>query len=247
MRPKRLAVIAFAAAIAVMAAGCKKKKAGASCTGSEALCLDPTTVLECVDGKFAQMTCKGPKGCSQKLQGVTRSGRNVTHNYAIGCDFTGNPAGDACIEDDSMCSADRKAMVSCKGGKIVSQSCLGPKACKEDANSIECDTTIQPIGEACEGEDFACTPDKKQMLKCDKNKFVVGENCRGAKGCTINDRKIGCDVGDQSVGEPCSSSGNYTCQADKKALLKCNGTTWALDEKCNKKSCVTRGNQVGCQ
>jgi hypothetical protein len=85
------------------------------------------------------------------------------------------------------------------------------------------------------------------MLHCKGGKLVVGDNCRGPKGCTIDDRKIGCDVGDQTIGDPCGSDGNYACSADKKSLLKCSGSKWILDESCKKKTCVTKGNEVGCQ
>jgi len=229
----------------VVASGCKKKE-GASCTGNEASCPDKSSILECQEGKLAAMTCKGPTGCSETHKGTTTAGRTVTHNYAVQCDFTGNAPGEACLDEEAQCSADKKSMVSCKNKKIEVHKCLGPKGCSEGATMIECDTSIQVAGESCEGEDVACTPDKKQILKCKGDKFVVGENCRGAKGCSIDGRKIACDGGDQAVGEVCATDGDYACQSDKKAVLKCAGSKWVVEEKCGKKSCVTRGNEVGC-
>jgi hypothetical protein len=125
---KRIVVVVALALAAAIAGGCKKKKAGDACSGDEALCLDKTSILECQGGKLAQMTCKGPQGCTEKHKGSTTSGRTVTHNYAVDCDFTGNPAGDACLEDEAMCSPDKTSMVSCKDKKIVVTKCLGPKA-----------------------------------------------------------------------------------------------------------------------
>src|SRR5262245_18967881 len=128
MRKGMVVVVAAVAFAAVLGAGCKgKKKAGDVCSGDEALCVDKTSILECQGGKFAQMTCKGPQGCTEKHKGSTTSGRTVTHNYAVDCDFTGNPAGDTCLEDESMCSADKASMISCKSKKIVVTKCLGPK------------------------------------------------------------------------------------------------------------------------
>lgn len=237
----------FIASVAV--SGCKpKKKAGGACTGDEASCLDKTNILECQDGKFATMKCIGPKGCAEKLKGATTSGRQVTHNYAVECDFTGNPAGDACLDDGAVCAADKKAMVSCKSKKIQVTACLGAKGCVEGATVIDCDTTIQTLGAECEGEEVACTPDKKQILRCVGAKFVLGQNCRGAKACSVSGQKISCDEGDQADGEPCSPDGNYACTTDKKSLLKCTAFKWKVDEKCKaKKICQTKGDEVGCQ
>jgi hypothetical protein len=230
----------------VVASGCKKK-AGDSCSGNEASCPDKGSILECQDGKLTAMTCKGPTGCSETHKGSTTAGRTVTHNYAVQCDFTGNAPGDPCLDDEAQCSADKKAMVSCKNKKIEVHKCLGAKGCAEGATMIECDTSIQTAGEACEGEDVACTPDKKQILKCKGAKFAIAENCRGPKACSVDGRKISCDSGEQAVGDVCSSDGDYACQTDKKAVLKCAGSKWVVEEKCSaKKNCVTRGNEVGC-
>jgi hypothetical protein len=234
----------------VAASGCKgKKKAGDKCTGDEASCLDKTNILECHDGVLAQMTCKGAKGCSEKATGSTRSGKTVTTNFAVDCDFSGAAEGDACLDDSSQCSADNTTMVTCKAKKIALTKCLGPKACVTSPTVIDCDTSVQPAGAPCEGaDDVACTPDKKQMLTCTGGKLVVGQNCRGPKGCTIEARKIGCDSGAQNVGDPCATAGDYECSADKKAILKCTGGKWASDTTCpKKKACGTTGNNVGCQ
>ena len=132
--------------------------------------------------------------------------------------------------------------------KIEITKCLGAKACSEGATTIDCDTTIQTLGEACEGDEVACSVDKKQILRCASAKFVLGQACRGAKGCTVNGQKISCDEGDQVEGEPCSPDGNYACTGDKKSLLKCAAFKWAIDEKCKgRKTCQQRGDEVGCQ
>lgn len=243
---RRVLIVASVFTVLVVASGCKKK-AGASCTGDEALCTDKNTILECQDGKLVEMTCKGATGCSEKHKGTTHAGRTVTHNYAVQCDFTGNEVGSPCLDEEAQCSADKKAMVLCKNKKIEVVKCLGAKGCAEGATQIDCDTTIQTVGAPCEGEDHACTADKKQMLSCKGNKFAVAENCRGPKACTIKDREIGCDGGDQGVGDPCAHDGDYACQSDKKAILKCSGAKWAVEQKCAaKQSCAVTGDKVGC-
>lgn len=247
---KTVVVVTVVVGIVALAAGCKgKKKAGDKCTGDEASCLDKTTILECQSGVFASMSCKGAKGCSEKATGATRSGKTVTTNFAVDCDFSAAAEGDACLDDSSQCSAGNATMVTCKSKKITLTKCLGPKACATSPTQIDCDTSVQPVGAPCEGaDDVACTPDKKQMLRCDKGKLVVGTNCRGPKGCTVEGHKINCDPGAQSVADPCATDGDYECSADKKAILKCKGTAWAVDTTCKKKqNCVTTGHDVGCQ
>lgn len=245
---KKTAVLVTVFVGILLAAGCKgKKKAGDKCTGNEASCIDKTNILECHDGVFAQMACKGAKGCSEKATGATRSGKTVTTNFAVECDFSGAAPGEACLDDSSQCSADKTTMVTCKGKKITLTKCLGAKACAESPTQIDCDTSVQPPGGPCEPEDVACTPDKKQMLQCVAGKLTVAANCRGAKGCTVEGRKIGCDHGAQNVGDLCETDGDYECAADKKAILKCATGKWAVDQKCGKKSCVTTGHDVGCQ
>lgn len=244
--PRRVVVVVATLAVLIAAGGCKKK-AGGSCSGDEALCSDKNTILECQDGKLVELACKGPAGCAEKHKGTSRSGQTVTHNYAVLCDFTGNAAGTPCFDDEAQCSADKKAMVSCKNKKIEVHKCLGPKGCSEGATAIDCDATIQSAGDPCEGEDHACTVDMKQMLSCKANKFVVVENCRGPKACSVTGHDIGCDGGDQAVNDPCAHDGDYACQTDKKAVLKCSGSKWTVDSKCPaKKQCSVKGNEVGC-
>lgn len=246
---KKIVIVTVVLGMLVVAAGCKgKKKAGDKCTGDEATCLDKTSILECHDGLFAQMTCKGAKGCSETATGTTRSGKTLTTNLAVDCDFSGAAAGDACLDDASQCSTDNATMVTCKAKKITLTRCLGPKACQTSKTQIDCDTSVQPVGSACEGaDDVACTPDKKQMLRCEGGKLVLGQNCRGPKGCSIDNHKIGCDSGTQSEGDPCATDGDYECSADKKSILKCNASKWVNDTKCGKKSCQISGTSVGCQ
>lgn len=245
---RKQACLGAALALLVVSSGCKllKKKAGDACSGDEAVCLDPSTILECHDGKFAQMACKGAKGCAERHTGSSTAGKTVTHNYAVECDFTGNASGEPCLEDSALCSADKSTMITCKDKKISATKCMGPRQCTETAKEVDCDTTIQPAGGTCEGDDHACTPDKKQMLRCSGGKLVVGASCRGPKGCSVEGQKITCDTGPQNVGEPCSGE-SYECSTDKKVLLKCSGNKWVVDQKCGKKGCISNEHEAGCQ
>jgi hypothetical protein len=228
-------------------AGCKSKpKAGDKCTGDEATCIDKTTILECQAGTYAQMACKGARGCAEKATGTSRSGRTVTTNYAVECDFSAAAAGEACLDDTSQCNAEKNAMVTCKDKKVTRTACLGPKACSESATQVDCDTSIQPLGADCDANDVACSPDKKTMLHCVKGKLALAANCRGAKACTVDNHKIDCDHGAQNVADPCETDGDYECSADNKSILKCGAGKWALDQKC-KKTCKTTGQNVGCE
>src|SRR5690348_9577432 len=99
---KTILVVTACLCVALALPGCKPKakKAGDACKGDEASCLaDKSAILECHDGKLVQMSCKGPKACNEKLTGATTSGRTVTQNFAVQCDFTGNPAGDTCTDE----------------------------------------------------------------------------------------------------------------------------------------------------
>jgi len=239
---------------AVCLTGCKmfKKKAGDKCTGDQALCLDKETILTCENGVFAQMSCKGAMGCGEKVTGVHRSGRRTTTNYAVSCDFSGNEAASPCTADDdsAMCSADKKTMVMCSKGKIERHSCLGKKQCAETKDAVNCDTSVQNVGDECEGTAVACSPDGKQRLECRDGKMGVELNCRGPKACSVNGQnKIECDRGGQAIGDPCGDDGDYACTADEKAIVKCASHKWAMDEPCGtkKKKCTVVGNQVGCK
>jgi hypothetical protein len=245
---KKLAAAAAVLLVLATSVGCKllKKKAGDTCAGDEAVCVDKATILECHDGALRAMACKGPKGCAERHTGTTVSGRNTTHNYAVECDFSGSAAGEPCLDDTAMCSADKATMVACKDKKVLVARCMGAKKCSETATQVNCDTSVQPLGEPCEGEDVACSPDMKQMLHCAGGKLALAQHCRGPKGCVVADRKIDCDPGAQSAGDPCASDGGYECSGDKKTLLKCAGGKWAVDEKC-RKTCVTEGKEVGCK
>ena len=190
--PVRFVVCSIIVGVSLFAlSGCGKKKAGSACTANEALCSDKQTILECHDGKLVEMTCKGPKGCGEAATGATRAGRNVTVNYAVTCDFSGNAPGEACTDADSyLCSADKTNMLRCKDKKLVATACRGPKKCSETPTQVDCDTSIAQVGETC-NDGYACSTDAKATLKCASGKWAVDEKCK--KSCTVSGSGVGCE------------------------------------------------------
>ncbi len=176
-------IIAVAALLVGVGCACKSK-AGDSCTKGQAACKDDKTALACQDGKFIETPCKGAKGC--KVEGAT-----------VECDFSGNATGDPCSTDDessTMCGADGKSQVECKGGKYQVHPCRGPDGCKQTGVTANCDVSIAQVGDACEGVTggYACSVDKKALLKCKNGKFEVEEQCPAGKPCKIEGSSAGC-------------------------------------------------------
>jgi hypothetical protein len=85
---------------------------------------DSGMALQCNGGKYTlAQSCRGPKGCS------------IVHPKPkmpdIECDFTVASENDPCVfPGNEACSADRKTMYTCTGGKYTSPSaCSGPAGC----------------------------------------------------------------------------------------------------------------------
>jgi len=234
-------------ALGLLAMGCSKK-AGDSCEGAEAHCDGKKAILECHDAKLVRVECLGPKGCAEEHEGTEVQGGSVTSMYAVSCDISGNPVGSSCTDDEVRCAADKKTMVSCKDKKIVNRLCRGPLGCNELPDEVRCDTSIEVAGTPCEGETYACTEDKKQQLSCQTNVYALLAHCNGPKGCYAEDEStVGCDVGNQKLGDPCDSDGGgYACNMEANAILKCEGNKWIADDKCENK-CVLEGDSIGCQ
>lgn len=88
---------------------------GGSCTARTFACQDPGTALECRDGSWAAIPCRGPEGCA------TREG-------AVQCDMALNQPGDGCplhAEGHVTCKTpELDAVLECRGGVLVeTQAC----------------------------------------------------------------------------------------------------------------------------
>jgi hypothetical protein len=89
-------------------AGCAPS-AGDDCEGGGYICDSETQALECRQGQWRALPCRGSLGCSEV------GGR-------VRCDVSANGAGDACgasAEGRAQCSADGKALLECRMGILV--------------------------------------------------------------------------------------------------------------------------------
>jgi hypothetical protein len=220
-----------------------KPQAGGSCKpeGKEA-CVDEKSALACHDGKWTPLTCRGQDGCF-KGGGEEQCDQSTAQN------------GDACnLPDDYVCTADRKAMLQCSKNKwTLVQNCLGDRGCVKDKQKVTCDNSVANVGDACrEEEDYACAADGKTALACRKGQFVLASPCKGPKHCRVTSAKdagfkVECDDSIAEDGDPCETEEHFSCSADSRAILRCRGKKFKVEEKCrSKESCQIRGGQVGC-
>jgi hypothetical protein len=107
---------------AVLLSACGGAAPGGSCTGTGFLCDNKSTALECRDGKWNALPCRGPGGCSVSSDKVT-------------CDQSLDQEGDACAakdEEAGICASTGNALLVCRQGKFVkTQDCA---ACTVDSS-----------------------------------------------------------------------------------------------------------------
>lgn len=224
------------------ASGCKPKAGGGCKIETKEVCIDDKKALACHDGKWEEMTCKGPDGCSKA------TGEHV-------CDQSVAEDKDACnLADDYVCTSDKKGMLQCTKNKwTLVQSCLGDRACLMEKKKVTCDNSVANVNDACrEEEDYACTPDKKAALACRQSRFVQASLCKGPKGCRVTGSKeqgfkVECDDSVAQVGDACEKEEHFSCASDEKSILKCKNKKFEIEEKCKgKEKCQIKGGSVGC-
>jgi hypothetical protein len=101
-------------------------KAGDKCQGNDYTCSSEKESLECRDHAWRALPCRGPAGCTEQDQTVR-------------CDLTGNVEGDACAasaEGRGLCTADGKAVLECRMGKLVQVKTCG--TCTMDSARVTC-------------------------------------------------------------------------------------------------------------
>lgn len=118
----------FAFATALLLTACGKPEVGESCSPEGgAACDDANTALECREGVFRIVACRGPGGCS------------VTKDATV-CDFSQAQAGDACFESSegrSLCDPrDTNEALRCEGGFFVAYPC--PNGCSVTQGNVFC-------------------------------------------------------------------------------------------------------------
>lgn len=229
-------------ALATTLGACKPKVGGSCKIDTKEVCVEDKKALSCHDGKWEEMSCRGPEGCSKE------SGEHV-------CDQSVAEDKDVCnLVDDFVCTADKKGMLQCTKNKwTLVQSCLGERACVMEKKKVTCDNSVASIGDACrEEEDYACSVDKKAALACRKSVFTQASLCKGPKGCRVTGTKeqgfkVECDDSVATAGDSCEKDEHFSCSSDERAILKCRSKKFEVEEKCKpKEKCQIKGGQVGC-
>ena len=243
---QRLGATVFFGVLLVGLWECKgKQKAGDPCTHNNMyLCQDPNSAIICLNGKLADLPCRGPKGC----QGT---GTNSE------CDDDVAAAGDPCVMASNganyACGSDQKSELVCQQNKFtVASTCKGPKGCKIQLNNVECDDDFADIGDPCvqpaSDSNYSCTPDKKTMVVCQASKFGVFEQCKGPKGCHIETNTVYCDTTVAAEGDSCKRADAESCTADATYSLKCSPQLkWAKDKACPKEGCKVKNSMIYCK
>jgi hypothetical protein len=106
--------------------GCGAQEGGA-CSGAVYHCAAQDTVLECRDGRWVAVPCKGADGCRAIPGGLA-------------CDVSGNVEGDGCptaMEGTGFClGTSPQTMFTCRGQQITKlQDC---RSCLTTSTSIVC-------------------------------------------------------------------------------------------------------------
>ena len=240
-RSAALLLVACLAAASLLG-GCKPKAGGSCKIETKEVCVDAKQALVCHDGKWEDMTCRGPSGC----------GKNGSESS---CDQTVAEDKDVCnLVTDFVCSGDKKSMLECqKNHWTFSQACLGERSCSMEQKKVICDNSTAKEGDACrEEDDYACSPDKKVALVCRSQKFTVASICKGKNGCKITGDKgtgfkVECDDSVANIGDPCDKESHFACAPDEKQIVKCVSKKFIADDKCKRnEKCSVKGELVGC-
>lgn len=169
--------------------------------------------------------------------------------FALGCNKTVKE-GDACTELGEIQCIDDKTGGFCIDGKYEAMACEGATGCMSVAGKGSCTHMNYAVGEACfeEGEP-QCTGDGKGMIKCENNRWVLLDECKGALGCVANAKGAKCDLGAAGPGDACTpeNEGNASCTEDGKNLLLCTGGKMVLESTCKgMHGCRQKGTELEC-
>ena len=219
-------------------------KAGARCTmDTKELCITGAQALACHDGKWEEMTCRGPSGCS-KNGGEDTCDQSVADDKEV-CN----------LASDYVCTPDKKGMLECRKNRwTFVQRCAGDRRCTQEQKKIICDNSIANLGDDCrEADDYACAaPDHKSALVCRGGKFVIASKCNGKDACrVVGDKstgfKVTCDDSVATIGDVCDKDGHFACSADGKQIVRCVNKRFVGDDKCKRREkCAVRSAVVGC-
>lgn len=234
------AKLAIALAFATSALVACAKKEGGSCKGGESSCVGTEAALVCRGEKLVKIACAGPLGCG-------------TFEARARCDDTIGTAGTPCTaerEGSYACSADGKAALTCVNGTFASHlTCLGKAGCSTSSGALVCDASVAERGARCKGPNqLACTPDGKQILVCRSGVFDLQRQCRGERGCAVEDGVARCDDARAAEQDPCIIPGQLVCSIEGDAELVCQGGMFVRSRSCKKRGCKPgdRPGRVAC-
>lgn len=171
---------------------------------------------------------------------------------AAGCDTKPRDGKDCDKSKDSVICSDPNTRLSCDGEKWRAESCLGPKGCEAGALFVRCDTSLANEASPCaKGDKFACTLDKKSMMRCKDARWARSESCAGPAGCDASGMFVKCDnsiviEGDLCENDPEKNTVSSGCSADKKSLLSCKDSKWKKVETCAGPDGCSSGAGVRC-
>jgi hypothetical protein len=99
-------------------------------------------------------------------------------------------------------------------------------------------------GDPCSGTAFHCASGGKSALVCLGGKYV-NMPCRGMMGCMSAGNS--CDQSVAQEKDPCTKKDGWTCTADNKTLLICDGTSFYAGSSCKGGlGCQVIANKVTC-
>jgi hypothetical protein len=167
-------------------------KAGDRCSKDEegaAVCADKETLLACRGGTTVLAACRGQGGC------VEEYGRAA-------CDASIAEEGDPCgAGSKSSCSVSGKEVLVCAGGAMKkTYECRGERGCTVASGKLDCDQTVARLGDGCDPRldgSYACSEDRKNIVKCEKGRFVADETCKAGKECLAEPGSTRCGKRDK--------------------------------------------------
>ena len=118
------------AVLLLSANACAPPREGKSCAPGGFYCSGPKAALECREGQWMAIPCRGPGGCTSK-------------EGAVSCEVHGGIVGDRCAlqsEGLGLCSADGKALLHCQdGGMANAQPC---DSCGLEGGQVVCRKSV---------------------------------------------------------------------------------------------------------
>jgi len=131
--------------------------------------------------------------------------------------------GDKCAAGQEACLEDGKSGLFCGSDNTYkAMTCAGDKGCTAQGAKVLCDNDTAAVGDGCDTpNDGACSADKKSLLQCKGDKFVMIDSCKGPGACKVVGDMINCDNDIADVGDLCSNKGNFACTSAKGTALRC--------------------------